>query len=330
MSSVRILLLEDSDLDAELILEQLRRAALDFTLNRVTDRKSFAEALTRGGHDLILSDFILQGFNGSDALKLARETAPETPFIFISGVLGEEFAIESLKDGATDYVLKSRMNRLSTAVARALAEARERKELRQAQERLHLLVAELSHRVKNTLASVASIARMTLKRSRTMEEFQEAFLSRIQALSEAHTLLFQANWGDTDLRRIAERALRPFRDDLDGVSLDGAPLALPPKPALALTLMFHELATNAAKYGAFSREGGRVDIAWRRVVNGHGDEIELTWTEHGGPQVVAPERKGFGHTLIERSSQYELDGDATIRFPETGLEAQIRFPALGA
>jgi two-component sensor histidine kinase/CheY-like chemotaxis protein len=329
MKPVRILLLEDSDLDADLIVEQLAKG-LDFSITRVADGPAYAAALEAGGHDLILSDFSLPGFSGADALRMAREKAQEVPFIFVSGVLGEEFATESLKEGATDYVLKQRLIRLPSAVVRALNEARERRERRQAEEQLQLLVAELSHRVKNTLASVSSIARMTLKRSKSLEEFEDAFLMRLQALSEAHTLLFQANWGDTALHKVVERALKPFREDLEGVRVEGEDLPLPPKSALALTLMLHELATNAAKYGALSRHGGELYIRWRREADDDGDRIALVWRERGGPPVRPPERKGFGHTLIERSSQYELDGGADIRFEETGLEAEIRFPPPGS
>lgn len=328
MSPVRILLLEDSELDADLIVEKLRKGGLEFTVTRAVDRPSYETALADGEVDIILSDFSLPGFDGATALRMARAAAPQTPFIYVSGVLGEEFAIDSLKEGATDYVLKQRLGRLPSAVTRALAEASERRERRLAEQQLDLLVAELSHRVKNTLATVGAIARLTLKRSQSLPEFEQAFLSRLQALSEAHTLLFQANWGETNIQTVFERALKPFRDDLDGFELIGDPIALPPKSALALTLMLHELATNAVKYGALSRDGGKVEIAWKRTRhNGSGEQIQLTWNERGGPKVAPPERKGFGHTLIERSSHYELDGNAELRFPETGLEAEIRFPA---
>jgi two-component sensor histidine kinase/CheY-like chemotaxis protein len=325
MSPVRILLLEDSALDAELLTEQLRRGGLLFEAERVETRDDFVRALGEARHDLILSDYSLPSFDGVTALTLARELAPDVPFIFVSGVLGEEFAIEALKEGATDYVMKQRLTRLPAAVTRAMEEARTRAERRETEERMRLLVAELSHRVKNTLATVASMARLTLKRSDSLKAFETAFFQRLKALSDAHTLIFQANWGETDMRQVVERALSPFREGArgDGFRIDGRPVELDPKAALAVTLMLHELSTNATKYGALSTPEGRVDLSWRVEDDGR---VRLAWRERGGPEVRPPEGKGFGHTLIERSTRYELDGRADVRFPPDGVEADIDFP----
>jgi two-component sensor histidine kinase len=325
-ASVRLLILEDSELDAALVERELARSELEIAYQRVSTRAAYAEALESGGFDLILSDFSLPDFDGVEALELARRLAPEAPFIFVSGVVGEEFAIESLKEGATDYVLKQRLERLPSAVRRALNEAHERRERRRAEERMALLVAELSHRVKNTLATVAAISRLTLRQSPTLEAFDQAFTRRLQALSIAHSLIFQANWGETELRAVVEQALTPFRRGADtAVRIDGEHVKLPPKAALALTLMLHELATNAAKYGALSTGDGGVDVGWS-VEPGSPATLHLAWSEHGGPPVSPPSRKGFGHTLIERSIRYELDGVAKLHFPPEGMQARISFP----
>ena len=319
-------MLEDSELDATLVERELARSALDIAYQRVSTRDDYAAALERGGFDLILSDFSLPDFDGVEALELARTLAPEAPFIFVSGVLGEEFAIESLKEGATDYVLKGRLERLPPAVRRALNEAHERQERRRAEERMTLLVAELSHRVKNTLATVAAIARLTVRQSSTLQAFDQAFSRRLQALSTAHSLIFQANWGETELRAVVEQALQPFRRaGGSSLTLEGEDLMLSPKAALSLTLMLHELATNATKYGALSEGEGMVEVRWR--LERSDATIHLSWTERGGPPVLPPTRKGFGHTLIERSIRYELDGSARLDFPPAGLQAEISFPA---
>lgn len=259
---VRLLFVEDSALDAELIVMALRRGGVDVAVDQVADAPAFEAALRRGGFDLILSDYQLPGFDGLAALALARLHAPETPFIFVSGVMGEERAVETLKEGAVDYVLKQRLTRLPSAVRRALDEARERRERREAEERGKLLVAELSHRVKNTLATVVSVARLTLKRATTLAEFEQAFFGRLNALADANGLIFEANWGETDIRRVLERTLRPFGQGPQSFDIRGDVLPLPPKPAVALSLVFHELATNAAKYGALSRDGGVVQVSW--------------------------------------------------------------------
>lgn len=320
---VRLLFVEDSALDAELIVMALQRGGVEVAVDQVADAPAFEAALRRGGFDLILSDYQLPGFDGLAALALARRHAPETPFIFVSGVLGEERAVETLKEGAVDYVLKQRLTRLPSAVRRALDEARERRDRREAEERGKLLVAELSHRVKNTLATVVSVARLTLKRATTLEEFEHGFFGRLNALADANGLIFEANWGETDIRRVLERTLRPF-GGVGSFRLEGDVLPLPPKPAVALSLVFHELATNAAKYGSLSREGGVVEVSWGVDAD---RRVHLTWCERGGPPVVAPTRRGFGATLIERSLRYELDGHARITHPAAGLEAELDFSA---
>ena len=142
---VRILLLEDSELDGELLSGHLDRGGLTYDLHRVDTEEAFVAALMTGEFDLVLSDFALPGFDGHLALQLVRQHAPDTPFIFVSGVLGELFATESLKQGATDYVLKRNLVRLPAAVDRALAEAHERRERRRAEAALS--ASEISTRI---------------------------------------------------------------------------------------------------------------------------------------------------------------------------------------
>jgi two-component sensor histidine kinase/CheY-like chemotaxis protein len=329
--SMRILLLEDSDFDAELIEEFLGQLQPAPEIIRAVGRSDYMAALGRERVDVILSDYSLPGFDGMAALSMAAERAPGTPFIFVSGVLGEEIAIESLRNGATDYVLKQRLIRLPAAVARAVAEAREREERRRAEEQHKLLVAELSHRVKNTLATVMSIVRRTARSAESVQDYESALVSRLRALSEAHSLLFEVNWRETPLDQVLSRTVEPYRRDGERVwKIAGPKVKLNPKSALALSLIFHELVTNAVKYGALSRESGRVKAEW--LIEGGGeaglDEVHLTWTESGGPQVTPPKRIGFGTHLIERSAQYELDGKAVLRYLETGFVCELRFAAI--
>lgn len=326
---VRILVLEDSRFDAELIVEHLHM--LDDTPDVVTvaDRKGYLEALDGDGFDLILADFSLPGFDGMTALDIANQKSPETPFIFVSGVLGEEIAIDSFKRGATDYVLKQRLLRLPAAVDRALSEARERNERRRAERQRELLVAELSHRVKNMLAAVISITRQTAKRSRTVDEYRDTLMSRLRAMSEAHALVFEKNWSEASLKQVIERTLAPFRPaDDDRIRLDGPEVMIEPKTALALTLVFHELVTNAVKHGSLSADQGRVSAEWQmRKADGGTRRVDLVWREEGGPSVVTPEETGFGMQLLQRSVEYELDGKAGVSYPETGLVCELSFSA---
>lgn len=324
----RILLLEDSDFDAELITEQVLRVRPEPTIVRAVGRADYIAALENERYDLVLSDYSLPGFDGMSALEIAVGKAPETPFIFVSGVLGEEIAIESFKKGATDYVLKQRLIRLPTAIERAIAEAREKEERRRAERQLQLLVAELSHRVKNTLAMVLSIAHRTARSSASVDDYEKALTSRLRALAEAHALVFEANWGETNLHQVLERTLKAFRRDGDGsIRIAGPKVALEPKAALALSLIFHELVTNASKYGSLSSDKGRIDVDWTVRAQGNRTMVDLRWRESDGPPVKPPSQAGFGSTLVSRSARYELDGEADIEYAPTGLVCRLQFAA---
>jgi two-component sensor histidine kinase/CheY-like chemotaxis protein len=327
--ALRLLLLEDSAFDAELICEHLNKLSPPPVVERVVGRDDYLRALANTRFDAILCDYSLPGFDGLSALKHAKESAAETPFIFVSGVLGEETAIASFNNGARDYVLKQRLIRLPAAVERAVAEAREKAERKYAEEQLQLLVAELSHRVKNTLATVMSIARRTARTVESVEEYETVLSSRLRALADAHALVFEANWADTELGQVVDRTLKPFRREGRVTLSPGAQVALNPKAALTISLVLHELATNAVKHGALSNEEGQVSVGWR--IDG-ADEmdgqrmISISWTESGGPAVQEPRRAGFGTTLLERSLSHDLDGEARVEFAPSGLVCELRFP----
>jgi two-component sensor histidine kinase/CheY-like chemotaxis protein len=324
----RILLLEDSLLDAELIREQLSQVQPQPQIKAAQNRADFVQALETGGFDLILSDFSLPDFDGMAALEMAAQQAPDIPFIFVSGVLGEEVAIESFRRGATDYVLKQRLIRLPAAVERALAEARERAERRRAEHQKELLVRELSHRVKNTMAVVMSLVRRTAKNSSTVSDYSQNLLGRLRAMADAHALLFETNWSQAELSEVVLRTLAPYsqgrseRFSVEG----GSSVQLDPKAALALSMVINELTTNAVKYGALSHDRGQIKISWRREAGEAGETVLLRWQELDGPAVVPPEDEGFGTTLIQRSIRYELQGDVEMDYAETGLICLMSFP----
>ena len=322
----RILLLEDSVLDAELIHAHLDRMEPKPEIRRAITRKDYTEALKQADFDLILSDFSLPDFDGMAALELANAQVPEIPFIFVSGVLGEEVAIESFRHGATDYVLKQRLIRLPAAVERALAEARVRAEHRRAEHQKELLVRELSHRVKNTMAMVMSLVRRTGKNSFTVEDFSQNLLGRLRAMADAHALLFETNWSQAQLLEIIRRTLAPYvQGKGDRFRVEPGPeVLLDPKAALALSMVINELTTNAVKYGALSHDPGHVTVSWERSSDG---DVALTWQEIDGPAVKTPETEGFGTTLIQRSIQYELGGSVEMDYADTGLICTIRFNA---
>jgi DNA-binding NtrC family response regulator len=159
MSVLRILHLEDDRRDADLVEATLAAGGLEAAVTRVDDRESFKAALESGQFDVILADYNLPRFDGLSAQILTAQLRPEIPFIFLSGSIGEELAVERLKDGATDYVLKDRMARLPSAVRRALAEAAERAERRRAEEKVRRLNAELEQRVAQRTMELAESQR---------------------------------------------------------------------------------------------------------------------------------------------------------------------------
>ena len=170
-----------------------------------------------------------------------------------------------------------------------------------------LLIDELSHRVKNTLATVQSMAAQSLKNlGGGAAAGRDAFEARLLALSRAHDILTRESWASADLRGIAGQAVRPFLDrDHPGdasarISLDGPDLRLPPEGALALTMILHELCTNAVKHGALSVPGGRATLAWTLEASPGARTLQMCWQEHGGPPVMPPSRTGFGSRLLER------------------------------
>lgn len=189
-----------------------------------------------------------------------------------------------------------------------------------AERQQRLLLDELNHRVKNSLATVQAIADQTLRSTSDVATFREAFESRLMALSATHDLLTAANWSGADLAEVLQVEFRPYESNQ--YRMEGPAVALSPAEALALGLLFHELATNAVKYGALSAGPGCVTVEWR-VEDG---DLLLTWQERDGPQVSPPTRRGFGSRLIERSLQGQLGGEAHLEFLPHGLICRIRLP----
>jgi PAS domain S-box-containing protein len=210
--------------------------------------------------------------------------------------------------------------RLFTGLVRDIAERK------QSEEHRNLLLAELSHRVKNTLASVLSIAMQTAKNNSSLEAFWDAFEGRLRALSLTHDLLAERGWVGAELASVLAYELRPFQaEDGSNTAVSGPAVVLNPKQTLALGMVFHELATNAAKYGAFSSAGGRVAVGWE-LRRDAAPNLSITWREEGGPPVETPRRYGFGRVLIERGVKFDLNGTADLEFAPTGLRCTISMP----
>lgn len=183
---------------------------------------------------------------------------------------------------------------------------------------LRLLMNELNHRLKNTLATVQAIIRQTLK-DPTTQEACEALSARVSALSRAQDVLTRDSWRGADLLQVVSAALAPHGgDDHNRFQINGPSIPLGTRAALSLSLAFHELATNAAKYGALSTKEGQVEIVWS-VQRNPEPRLHLEWRERGGPPVTLPSRKGFGTQLIERGTAMELDAEVSLHYRPTGF-----------
>jgi PAS domain S-box-containing protein len=204
-------------------------------------------------------------------------------------------------------------------------------ERKQADEQQRFFLDELNHRVKNTLATVQSIAAQTLRSAQSTAQFKEAFEGRLLALSMTHNLLTLKSWREADLHDIAEQELAPYKRESDErVVIDGPRVNLPSRYAINLGLVLHELVTNAAKYGALSVPTGRLNLTWTVIpAKDRPSQLRIHWTETGGPPVQPPKRQGFGSRLIRRSIEGELDGYMVLNFDVTGVSYDISVPLPG-
>jgi two-component sensor histidine kinase len=224
--------------------------------------------------------------------------------------------------------------REANMVHRALAEtadaiAKREHELRLSDEHTHFILRELSHRSKNLLAIIQSMARQTSRNSRNMAEFERRFEERISGLARSHDLLIGRNWQGAMLADLVESQLAPFVDNTrERVTFAGPDILVRPGAAHTLGMVLHELATNASKYGALSCPSGRIEIDWSvehpMVEPPH---FHMKWREIGGPPVSPPERHGFGHVVIERMTASAFGGAAHVSWERSGFIWELDAPA---
>ena len=220
-----------------------------------------------------------------------------------------------------DAAFDLRVSLLHVVLRRINTAALERK---RTAERDRLLMAELDHRVKNTIANIQALVVQTSRNSDTLTGFVKGLEGRIQAMAKAHNLLSQSRWEGVSIDRLLREELEHYGGSHSVVSVDGTDVQLTSKSALSLSLAIHELATNASKYGALTAPGGRVGVSWRTATDGG---VELSWTETGGPLVDQPKRRGFGSTLIERALSMETGGRAIVHYMRSGVVCDIFLPA---
>jgi PAS domain S-box-containing protein len=199
-------------------------------------------------------------------------------------------------------------------------------ERKHAEERQALLIRELHHRVKNTLATVQAIVGSTARTASTIDEFYQAFVGRIVSLAQTHTLLTEDYWQTASLHQLLKNELGPYDDETEQrVVIEGPPVELTSDAAVPIGMAIHELTTNAAKYGALS-DGGHVEVRWELKENGGRPMLHFNWTESGGPPVLPPKRQGFGSRLLQRVLATQLQAEVQMDFAPEGLRFTIVMP----
>jgi PAS domain S-box-containing protein len=207
------------------------------------------------------------------------------------------------------------------------AAARDVTEHKADEAQLRFLMRELTHRSKNLLAVIQAMARQTAHYSGSTESFLEKFNGRLQALAMSHDILFKEEWQSAALADLVRLHLGPYLDRRESqVSVEGPAVLLKPEAAQSLGFALHELATNAAKYGALSVPEGRVSIAWRWLSEANGNGVEFDWVESGGPAVEPPAHRGFGSMVIEHNLARGLDTKVDLAFRAEGVQCKVLFP----
>jgi two-component sensor histidine kinase/CheY-like chemotaxis protein len=315
---LKILHLEDNDNDAALICEALRDEAPGCDLTRVETRGAFMEAVDHGDWDIILADYALPSFDGISALKLAVEKRPEIPFIFVTGSLGEERAVELFKNGATDYILKDRLNRLPQAVARATRESKYARDKEAAYQKLRdslrdksALLQEVHHRVYNNLQIICSLLDLQADAANdsSLTSALKTSLRRIESMAMVHALLYASgNPGGIDFgeyaQSLASEVAISFGIDRTRIRLefDIEPVYLEIDRAIPCGLILNELLSNALKYAFPGGLGGVIRISLQRREGRFRLAVEDTGV--GLPEPGSPRKpKSLGLTIVETLSK---------------------------
>jgi len=280
-----------------------------------------AAAATVEQDDVQLGAAFLQARTEPLGRRLARYGAVALLAIMASlmvTVLGAAHRTLSQYNRELEARVEARTRELTDANEQLRTEIAERK---QAEGQKQILMAELEHRVKNALAVAQSLVHHTRASSATVDEFADAFGGRLRAMGKAQNLLVRGDWRGAELGELLDETVRPYLPREEALTISGPSIQLSPAAASSLAMILHELATNAAKYGAWSRDGGAVAADWS-VRDG---ELVLVWRESGGPAVSAPKRRGFGSRMIEHNTAYELAGRARLEFRPDGLVCELAF-----
>jgi PAS domain S-box-containing protein len=338
----RVFMLEGADRSYSVLIEQMQQGAavLDGGGAITYCNSSLAELLTVPHERLIgtpLDRFVAPAESAAyqtllregqvrtsyGEVNLQRKDGSEVPVRLTFSALAKA---RGGAVGVTITDLTTERHYLELAAAnRALRESEA--QLRAQEEQQKLLNYELTHRVKNILAVVQSLAHQTLHNAATTAEGCAAFEARLFALAKAHSLLINNSWAGAELGNLISEVIKPFHEGAANsrFSIEGPQIWLHPKAVVTFSMGLHELATNAAKYGALSSETGSVKLSWD-VSQGEGQTFELNWVESGGPPVEMRRRRGFGSRLIEQGIAHDIGGRVRMLFAKEGLVCTINAP----
>jgi two-component sensor histidine kinase len=263
-----------------------------------------------------------------------RSRAKEDVEAALAGQRPLNVELRTRDDGGVRWVaIKGEVisDQLSAKPLRMIGICQDVTDRKRAEEHQRLLINELNHRVKNTLATVQSVAAQSLKNSADPEQARASFEARLLALSRTHDVLTRENWESASILEMVAEAIAPFShgEAAGRFRIEGPALRLPPGVVLPISMALHELCTNAAKYGALSNDGGRVEIKWEATRRPEGVFLLMQWVESGGPLVREPSRRGFGSRLIERGLARQVGGEVELRFEPTGVVCTIDLPLVG-
>lgn len=337
---VNILLVDDQP--GKLMSYELILAGLGQNLLKAASAKEALELLLKNDVAVILADVCMPDLDGFELAQMIREHPRfvDTAIIFISAVhLSELDSLKGYELGGVDYVpvpvvpevLRAKvrvfvdLHRKTRALARVNEELERRVTERTAQleaaiERQELLAREVDHRARNALAVIQAIVSLTP--ADDAEKFAAAVKGRIRAMATAHNLLSETRWSGADLLRLMHEELAPYAPH-DRISVDGPAISIVPRIAQNLALALHELATNAAKYGALSKPEGQLSVRWRFT----DDSLVLEWDEQCEHKITRPERASFGSRVVDTSVKAQLGGSLEREWRESGLRCVLRLPA---
>ena len=340
--SSRVYMLEGADRPCSILIEQLQQgAAVLGTDGSISYCNSSLAELLRVPHEKLIGA-PLHGYVAAEQrayfqtfLRAERARQGEGEINFERGdgtLVPVRITVSAMardRDGAvgltiTDLTTERHYAELIAAnQALRASEAR----LRAEEDHRNLLIGELTHRVKNTLAVVQSMAHHSMRDTGTFAEAVAAFEARLFALSSAHDLLISGSWRGAEMQALVAAVISPFHgsSSKSRISIEGPEIFIHPNAAIAFSMILHELATNATKYGSLSGATGSVELSWE-VPQDDQQTLQLRWTESGGPPVEMPRRKGFGSQLIEQGIAPNVSGAVRLLFAREGLVCTIDAP----